>query len=136
MHNEVVPLHSKRNADFGRRAMLLNAENSGISRRYVKTNLHLRCAYHPLLFNPLSRLRYNPTHKEGAVAQSVERATPGEEVPGTIPVVAARSQLVGSVSLKCDRLRQKSWSPSTVSCVAARKIVRRSVMGPVRDITQ
>ena len=34
-----------------------------------------------------------------------------------------------------DRLRQKSWSPSSVSCVAARKIVRRSVLGPVRDIT-
>ena len=33
-----------------------------------------------------------------AVAQSVERATPGEEVPGSIPVVAARSLLVGSVS--------------------------------------
>ena len=31
MHKEGVPLHSiERNADFGRRAMLLNAENSGI----------------------------------------------------------------------------------------------------------
>ena len=27
----------------------------------------------------------------------------------------------------------KSWSPSSVSSVAARKIVRRSVLGPVRD---
>ena len=27
------------------------------------------------------------------------------------------------------RLRQKSWSPSSVSCVAARKIVRRSCLG-------
>ena len=35
----------------------------------------------------------------GAVAQSVERATPGEEVPGLIPAVAARSLLVGSVSV-------------------------------------
>ena len=35
----------------------------------------------------------------GAVAQSVERATPGEEVPGSIPVVATRSLLVGSVSV-------------------------------------
>ena len=35
----------------------------------------------------------------GAVAQSVERATPGEEVPGSIPAVAARSLLVGSVSV-------------------------------------
>ena len=28
-----------------------------------------------------------------------------------------------------DRLRQKSWSHSSVSCVAARKIVRRSCLG-------
>ena len=35
----------------------------------------------------------------GAVAQSVQRATPGEEVPGSIPTVAARSLLVGSVSV-------------------------------------
>ena len=34
-----------------------------------------------------------------AVAQSVERATPGEEVPVSIPAVAARSLLVGSVSV-------------------------------------
>ena len=34
-----------------------------------------------------------------AVAQSVERATPGEEVSGSIPAVAARSLLVGSVSV-------------------------------------
>ena len=31
----------------------------------------------------------------GAVAQSVERATPGEEIPGSIPAVATRSLLVG-----------------------------------------
>ena len=31
--------------------------------------------------------------------QSVERATPGEDVPGCIPAVAARSLLVGSVSV-------------------------------------
>ena len=35
----------------------------------------------------------------GAVAQSVERATPGEEVLGSIPAVAARSLLAGSVSV-------------------------------------
>ena len=35
----------------------------------------------------------------GAVAQSVERTTPGEEVPGSILAVAARSLLVGSVSV-------------------------------------
>ena len=34
----------------------------------------------------------------GAVAQSVERATPGQEVYGSISTVAARSLLVGSVS--------------------------------------
>ena len=28
-----------------------------------------------------------------------------------------------------DRLKQKPWSPSSVSCVAARKIVRRSCLG-------
>ena len=35
----------------------------------------------------------------GAVAQSVGRATPGEEVRDSIPAVAARSVLVGSVSV-------------------------------------
>ena len=35
----------------------------------------------------------------GVVAQSVERGTPGEEFPGLIPAVAARSLLVGSVSV-------------------------------------
>ena len=35
--------------------------------------------------------------EKGALAQSVERATPGEEVPGSIPAVAARSLQVGSV---------------------------------------
>ena len=33
------------------------------------------------------------------VAQSVERATPDEEVLGSIPTVAARFLLVGSVSV-------------------------------------
>ena len=35
----------------------------------------------------------------GVVARSVECATPGEEVPGLIPAVAARSLLVGLVSV-------------------------------------
>ena len=35
----------------------------------------------------------------GAIAQSVERATAGEDVVGSIPDVAARSPLVGSVSV-------------------------------------
>ena len=33
------------------------------------------------------------------MAQSIERATPGQEVPGSIPAVAARALLVGSVSV-------------------------------------
>ena len=56
---------------------------------------------------------------------AVECATPSEEVMGSISAVAALSLLVGSVSVQCDRLRQKSWSPRSVSCVAARKNVRR-----------
>ena len=35
----------------------------------------------------------------GAIAQSVGRATPGKEVVGSIPAVAARSLLVGLVSV-------------------------------------
>ena len=65
-----------------------------------------------------------------AVAQSVERATPGGEVLGSILSVAARSLRIGSVSVYCDRLRQKSWSPRSVSCVAASKIVRRQSWDP------
>ena len=41
----------------------------------------------------------------GRGSSTVERATPGEEVPGSIAPVAARPLLVGSVSVKCDRLR-------------------------------
>ena len=37
--------------------------------------------------------------KGGRGSSAVERATPGEEVPGSIPAVAARSLLVGSVSV-------------------------------------
>ena len=37
--------------------------------------------------------------KGGAVAQSVERANPGEEIMGSIPALAARSLLVWSVSV-------------------------------------
>ena len=36
---------------------------------------------------------------DGAVAQSVERVTPGEEVLGFIPTVATRSLPVGSVAV-------------------------------------
>ena len=58
------------------------------------------------------------------MSQSVEGATTGEEVQGSISTVAARSLLVGSGSVQRDRLRQNSWSPRSVSCVAAPKIVR------------
>ena len=51
----------------------------------------------------------------GALAQSVERRTLGEKILGSIPAVAARSLVVGSVSVKCDRLRQKSLSPRSAS---------------------
>ena len=37
--------------------------------------------------------------KGGRGSSAVERATPGEEDPGSIPAVAARSLLVGSVSV-------------------------------------
>ena len=88
-----------------------------------------------------SNHRLRRGHNYSVVATSsmlrcvVERSTPGEEVPGSIPAVVARSLLVGSVSVYCDQLRQKPWSPSSVSCVAAHKIARRSVLGLVRDIT-
>ena len=50
----------------------------------------------------------------GRGAQSVERATAGEEEVDSIPAPGARSLVVGSVSVQCDRLRQKSWRPSVL----------------------
>ena len=57
----------------------------------------------------------------GAVAQLVERATPGEEVPNLIPAVVARSPLVVMVSPLClmwgstwEIVRRQSWDPSTI----------------------
>ena len=35
----------------------------------------------------------------GGGVQSAQRATPGEKVPGSFPAVAARSLLVGSLSV-------------------------------------
>ena len=49
--------------------------------------------------NYKSELVFSKDVQGAAVAQSVERATPGEEVPGSIHAVAARSLLVGSVSV-------------------------------------
>ena len=57
------------------------------------------------------------TEEEGgekAIAQSVKHATPDQQVVGSIPALAACYLLVGSVSI-CDRLRQKLWSPHSVS---------------------
>ena len=58
------------------------------------------------IFSPLQRtapdftpLTENRGGGGGAVTQSVERTTPGEEIPGLIPAVAARSLLVGSASV-------------------------------------
>ena len=45
-----------------------------------------------------------------------------------IPVVTTLFLLVGSVSVEYDRLRQKSWSLRSVSCVAARKNCQTSVL--------
>ena len=39
----------------------------------------------------------------------------GQEVVGSNPAPGTRSLLVGSVSVQCDQLRQKSWSSCTVS---------------------
>ena len=41
----------------------------------------------------------HPSHEGSAIAQLVEHVTPGEEVPGSIPAAAARSLLVGSLSV-------------------------------------
>ena len=50
-----------------------------------------------------------------AVAQSVKRPTPFNEVVGSISALAARSLLVGSLSVSSDRMRQKSWCRCSVS---------------------
>ena len=52
-----------------------------------------------VVFFFITATAYFLTRQGGAVAQSVERATPDEEIPGSIPAVAARSPLVGSVSV-------------------------------------
>ena len=41
----------------------------------------------------------SPERGGGGGSSAVERATPGEEVPGSIPAVAARILQVGSVSV-------------------------------------
>ena len=80
----------------------------------VVSNMHLNltnCCYH---------LGCCYTLSGGPI--SVGRATPEEEVLGSIPNVTARNLLIGSVSVLCDLLSQKSWSPRSISCVAARTI--------------
>ena len=44
-------------------------------------------------------MSYRSRSQGGRGSSAVERATPREEVPGSIPAVAARSQQVGSVSV-------------------------------------
>ena len=44
-------------------------------------------------------LRWFAYASGGRGSSAVERATPGEEVPGSIPAVAARPLQVGSVSV-------------------------------------
>ena len=66
--------------------------------------MKLKFLYHRIFFQIVIYLLcfYLKIHlyrEGGAVAQSVERTTPGEEVPGSIPAVAARSLLAGSVSV-------------------------------------
>ena len=53
---------------------------------------------HPLCGNLMERAKVIK-QKGGRVAQLVKLATPGKEVLGSIPAVAARSLLVGSVSV-------------------------------------
>ena len=48
---------------------------------------------------PIAHRDLCPVGQGGRVAQSVEHATPGEEIVGLIPAVAALSILVGSVSV-------------------------------------
>ena len=50
-----------------------------------------------------------------AVAQSVKRAAPGQDVVSPIPAPGAPCPLAGSVPLSCNRLRQKSWSARPVT---------------------
>ena len=47
----------------------------------------------------LGEEQLSPRGYGGRGSSAVERATPGEEDPGSIPAVAARSLLVGSVSV-------------------------------------
>ena len=53
--------------------------------------------YHSMIFNGVSFIFIPLQLGGGVLAQSVGSATPCEEVPGSIPTVAARSLLVGSV---------------------------------------
>ena len=59
--------------------------------QYVGLQIMIRCF--PLIYSDLGG------GGGGGGSSAVERATPGEEVPGSIPAVAARSLLVGSVSV-------------------------------------
>ena len=56
-------------------------------------------AHHSVFYSEVFLSPFAGAGGGGVAAQSVERATPGEEVPNSIPAVAAPSLLVGSVSV-------------------------------------
>ena len=65
----------------------------------IQPTVRISCSHSIFIFeNKSLSLSYSWGGGGGAVAQ-VEHATPGQEVPGSIPAVAARSLLVGSVSV-------------------------------------
>ena len=70
---------------------------NGFERLLTNSKLSIQC----ILLIALSIKKYDNIimTAEGGVAQSVERLTPGEEVVGSIPDLAARCLLIGSVSL-------------------------------------
>ena len=75
-------------------------------------NLDLCPPASPLNMKTIQRLQESkkpfispPGKGGGGVNQSVASVTPGGEVLGSIPAVAASSLLVGSVLVLCDRLR-------------------------------
>ena len=80
------------------------ASGIGFVRR-LKTLLNAICVFDDKLLSTLSGfLSYylrggGGGGGGGTVAQSVERVTPDEEVLGSIPAVATRSLLIGSVSV-------------------------------------
>ena len=79
---------------------------------YRQSLCHRSC----LLITTVSAEPLSSSIPSGGRCGSVGRARgPGEEFVGSISAPGVRSLLVGSVSVECGRLRQKSWSPRSVS---------------------